>query len=199
MAYSKFTSSKVREELQIEDKYQLLFTEIALCEPSDWLKMSLKMGKNIAFFSEKSRSEAIIFPILVELQNKNEGRFSIYSGANLEADTQKELTGECDFILGQGEQKYELDAPIFCMIEAKDQDLKKAMPQCIAQMEGAHIYNEKHGKDISVIWGCVTTGAEWLFLKLEGQIVWIDTERYYLKNLPELLGVFQAIMNKAIS
>lgn len=195
MAYSKFTFLRVREELEIADKYQLLFPEILALEPSEWLQTTFKMGKNVAFFSEKSRSEAIVFPILVELQNKNEGIFSIYSGADLEADSGKELSGECDFILGYGEQKYDLDVPIFCMIEAKDQDLKKALPQCIAQMEGARIFNQKHGKSIDIIWGCVTTGAEWLFLKLEQKTVYIDTERYYLKNVGELLGIFQFIIN----
>jgi hypothetical protein len=195
MAYSKFTFLRVREELGIADKCKWLFPEILALEPSEWLKTTLKMGKNVAFFSEKSRSEAIVFPILVELQNKNEGIFSIYSGADLEADSGKELSGECDFILGYGEQKYDLDVPIFCMIEAKDQDLKKALPQCIAQMEGARIFNQKHGKSIDIIWGCVTTGAEWLFLKLEGKTVFIDTERYYLKNVGELLGIFQFIIN----
>jgi hypothetical protein len=81
------------------------------------------------------------------------------------------------------------------MIEAKDQDLKKAMPQCITQMEGARIFNEKHGKKREVVFGCVTTGSEWLFMQLKEQIVWIDTERYYLKNLPELLGILQNIID----
>jgi hypothetical protein len=90
MAYSKFTSSRVREELGIMDKYTSLFPQIVPLEPSDWLQTSLKMAKNVAFFSEKSRSEGIIFPILVELQNRNEGHFSIYSGADLEADSLRE-------------------------------------------------------------------------------------------------------------
>ncbi len=199
MAYSKFTFLTIREELGINDKYQVLFPEIVSSEPDEWLKIALKMGKNAAFFSEKSRSEAIVFPILMELQRKNPGRLSVYSGAELEADNQKELNGECDFILGYGEQKYDLDTPVFCMIEAKDQDLKRALPQCIAQMEGARIYNQKHGKPIEIVWGCVTTGAEWLFLKLEKNIVYIDSERYYLSDLAKLLGVFQKIVNEYIA
>lgn len=195
MAYSKFTFNRVREELGIIDKYVSLFPKITPLAPSEWLETTLKMGKNVAFFSEKSRSEGIIFPILVELQNRNEGRFSIYSGADLEADSQKELTGECDFIMGYGEQKYDLDAPIFCMIEAKDQDLKKAIPQCIAQMEGARIFNEKYGEKKEIVFGCVTTGSEWLFMQLKEQIVWIDTERYYLKNISEILGILQSIID----
>lgn len=198
MAYSKFTFIRIREELGIEDKYMELFTEIIPNEPNEWLRIALKMGKRAAFFSEKSRSEAIVFPILMELQRQNPNIFSVYSGAELEADNQKDLNGECDFILGYGAQKYDIDTPIFCMIEAKDQDLKRALPQCIAQMEGARIFNQKHGKSIEIIWGCVTTGAEWLFLKLEKNTAYIDTERYYLSDLPKLLGVLQSIVNEYI-
>ncbi len=198
MAYSKFTFLRIREELGISDKYEALFPDITPFMPSEWLTTTLKMGENIAFFSEKSRSETIVCPILMELQNQNPHTFSIYSGADFEADSQKELTGECDFILGYGEQKYDLDTPIFCMIEAKDQDLKKALPQCMAQMEGARIFNEKHAKPVEVVWGCVTIGSEWLFLKLEKNIVQVDTKRYYLSDLPKLLGVLQYIVNHLV-
>ncbi len=194
MAYSTFTFSKIREDLGIDDVYQDLFPPIVAQEPEEWLKTVLKMGKKAAFFSEKSRSEAIVFPILMALQDRNGSKFSVYSGAELEADKQKELNGECDFILGYGAQKYDLDTPIFCMIEAKDQDLKRALPQCIAQMEGARIFNEKHGKTFETIWGCVTTGSEWLFLKLENKVAIVDTERYYLSDLGKLLGVLEYIV-----
>lgn len=81
------------------------------------------------------------------------------------------------------------------MIEAKDQDIKRAVPQCIAQMEGARIYNEKHNNVLFPIWGCVTTGEVWLFLKLENQVAYIDIKRYALAKLEEVLGIMQLIVN----
>jgi hypothetical protein len=40
----------------------------------------------------------------------------------------------------------------------------------------------------------VTTGEDWQFLKLEVNIIYIDTQRYYLNNIPKILGILQAIL-----
>jgi hypothetical protein len=196
MAYSQFTYDKIRKELGIQDIPQLLFTDIHPILPSNWLIETLKKGESMAYFSEKSRSEAVIFPILLEVWERNQTQFSIYSGPDLEVDTKRGLSGECDFILGRGYQKIDLDAPLFCMIEAKDQDMKKAIPQCIAQMEAARIFNEQRDTNIPTMWGCVTTGEVWLFLKLVEKTVYIDTHRYQSANLSEILGVMQAILGQ---
>ena len=45
-------------------------------------------------------------------------------------------------------------------------------------------------------YGAVTTGFEWAFLKLEGSIVLIDTQRYYLNDLSGLLSIFQYIVDQ---
>jgi len=197
MAYSQFNYERIRKELGITDIPMFLFPQITPITPSEWLVNTLKKGEMIAYFSEKSRSEAVIFPILLEIWERNATRFAIYSGPDLEGDSQKGLSGECDFILGKGYQKLDLDAPLFCMIEAKDQDMKKAIPQCIAQMEGARLFNEKAGNNIPVIWGCVTTGEIWLFMKLEEKNAFIDTHRYQSTNLSEVLGIFQMILNNS--
>jgi hypothetical protein len=195
MAYSKFSYEKLKNELGIIDVPQSLFEEIKPIEPAQWLTNLLQVAKPFAYFSEKSRSEGIVFPILLFLTQHNQQSFSIYSGADLPADESKGLSGECDFILGAGVQRLHLDAPLFCMMEAKDESIKNAIPQCIAQMEGARIYNEKHGKPQKVIYGCATTGVEWQLLKLENNTAYIDTERYYLANLPQLLGALQNVLN----
>ena len=195
MAYSGFNYEKLKNELGIVDVPRLLFENPPEIEPAQWLTDLLQIGKPFAYFSEKSRSEAIVFPILLFLNQHNHQSFSIYSGAELSADEEKGLSGECDFILGAGVQRLHLDTPLFCVVEAKDESIKNAIPQCIAQMEGARIYNEKRQKPQPVIYGCATTGVEWQFLKLENNTAYIDTERYYLAKLPELLGRLQAILD----
>lgn len=195
MAYSQFNYKKVRNELGIENILVNLFNKVKQVEPSSWLQETLLYAKSMALFSEKSRSEGIVFPILIEIKNHNHDTFSLYSGAILNADDTKGLNGECDFILSSGKQNFEIDTPLFCMIEAEDNDIEKNIPQCIAQMEGARIYNANEGKNIGIIYGCVTTGTEWQFLKLEGKTCWVDTERYYINDLGSLLGVLQAIID----
>ncbi len=195
MPYSKFTYKSVRSELGIQNKREALFPDIISIPPSDWLITTLKMSHEYALFSEKSRSEAIVFPILAEICSKNTHKTSLYSGAILNGDDTKGLNGECDFILSKGEQDFELDAPLFCMIEAEDNDIEKNIPQCIAQMEGARLYNEREGKAFPFIYGCVTTATEWQFLKLENKTCFIDKTRYYLDKPENILGVLQAIID----
>jgi hypothetical protein len=197
MAYSYFTFQKIRNELGIKDHSVRLFTDIPQIQPDDFLLKTLTEAEELAFFSEKSRSECIVLPILVSIWKRNNKRFAIYSGPDLEADNSLGLSGECDFILSKGEQKMDLDSPLFCMVEAKDQDLKRAIPQCIAQMYGAQIFNESRGNNIPIIWGCATTGAEWLFLKLDKKEAFIDTKRYYLAKLADVLGIFQQIIDNS--
>ena len=45
-----------------------------------------------------------------------------------------------------------------------------------------------------MIFGTVTSGYEWIFMKLENQQVTIDTERYTIKDLENLLGILQTII-----
>jgi hypothetical protein len=195
MSYSKFTYKKIRQELLIQEEYAILFETVEPIMPQNWLVALLDKVKRIALFSEKSRSEGIVFPILVELSRHNNFAFSLYSGAVLNADDTKGLNGECDFILSSGKQSLAIDTPLFCMIEAEDNDIEKNIPQCIAQMEGARLYNQNEGKNLNAIYGCVTTGTEWQFLKLENQLCFIDEKRYYINDLPSLLGVLQTIVD----
>lgn len=195
MAYSQFNYKRVRQELNVHNQQTVLFPTLESIEPSEWLEKTLHKTQYFALFSEKARSEAIVFPILTEITEKNNYKISLYSGAILNADETRGLNGECDFILGSGLQDFEIETPLFCMIEAEDNDIEKNIPQCIAQMEGARIYNEKDGKPTPIMYGAVTTGTEWQFLKLENNICWIDLTRYYINDLPALLGALQAVIN----
>ena len=83
------------------------------------------------------------------------------------------------------------------IVEAKhNQDLPDASPQCIAEMYAAQLLNEKNHDVVPVIYGVVTNGYEWLFLQLEQNQVLLDINRYGIKNLPELLGVWQIIVQR---
>jgi hypothetical protein len=58
-----------------------------------------------------------------------------------------------------------------------------------------YLFNEREGSDIRIIHGCVTSAYDWLFLKLDGATLTIDTRRYGLVNLPELLGALQTVID----
>ncbi len=195
MSYSKFNYKRTRSELGITEENIILFPKTTSIQPTDVLLKTLQRAEMIALFSEKSRSEAIVLPILLEIHELNIDKFSVYSGAILNADDTRSLNGECDFILSSGKQSFEIQTPLFCLIEAEDNDIEKNIPQCIAQMEGAKVYNEKDGIFLEMIFGCVTTGTEWQFLKLVDKTCFIDKKRYYINDLPALLGVLQEIID----
>jgi len=60
-------------------------------------------------------------------------------------------------------------------------------------MLAARIFNERKGNNIKIIYGAVTNGFIWQFLKLENQTLFIDSQRYGTANLPQLLGAIQKI------
>jgi hypothetical protein len=62
-------------------------------------------------------------------------------------------------------------------------------------MYAAQIFNEREGNIAKCIFGAVTNGYEWLFLKLEKSLVTIDTQRFSLTNLPQILGAWQIVID----
>lgn len=197
MAYSDFSLTQVKKVFKLTEKSVQLFTDVASLEPSDWLQETLSYSLKLALSSssEKARSEFIIAPILIELERRNQNKLSIYSGEKLDVDEKQGLKGECDFILAKSPVSMTMQAPIVSLVEAKKSDIKGGLGQCIAQMLGAQRFNELEDNSISGIYGCVTTGEDWQFLKLEGDCVFVDNPRYYINELEKLLGIFQFIVD----
>jgi hypothetical protein len=197
MAYSDFTLKKVKKAFDLREQAIPLFPDEGTLEPSQWLKETLAMSVKFALSSssEKARSEFIVAPILLEVEQRNQDEFALFSGERLDVDEQKGLKGECDFILSKGPMSSTIQAPIFALVEAKKNDIKEGLGQCIAQMVGATLFNQDEGNDIDSVYGCVTTGEDWQFVKLKGQIILMDVSRYYLSELQRVLWIFQSIID----
>ena len=195
MSYKKFTLEKLKSQFEIEIQKQPLFTDIELIEQSAWLQETLNLAKIIPLNSEKAKSELIIMPILAESMKRNREIISLYSGVFMNADDKQGLNGECDFVFSRKPHSYFLESPVFALVEAKNDNIDYGMAQCIAQMLGAVIFNQNHETTTPCIYGCVTTGDDWHFIKLENNLILIDDKRYYLDNVERLLGIFQHIIN----
>ena len=126
---------------------------------------------------------------------KNQRAFTIFSGETLDVDADKGLNGECDFIISKAMKTYTIQAPIFALVEAKQNIVENNMGQCAAQMVGARIFNQSENQPIETIFGCVTNGEVWQFLKLENETILIDAKKYFLDNLERILGILQAIID----
>jgi len=197
MAYSDFTALELKRRFGIRFRAEPLFPTLTEIQPSAWLQETLRLGQELGFNSEKSRSERLVTPLLLELSNINHHRFAIYSGMNLDVDELNGLKGECDFIFSFSRIQDFVTAPVFCITEAKKQDLEHGTVQCAAQLLGARRLNEAEQNPIAVIYGCSTTGVEWRFLKLVQQEIIIDETRYTLADLPKVLGLLQGVIDSS--
>ncbi|MBF0100838.1 MAG: hypothetical protein HQK77_08025 [Desulfobacterales bacterium] len=197
MSYKNFTLEKVIYDFSLELLKVPLFDNVRPISMSNSYSKILAKGLKIALptGSEKIRNELIVMPILLEVQDINNEIFSIHSGVNLNVDKKKGLVGECDFVLSLSKITEFVDLPVFCIVEAEKQDIESGLGQCASQMVASRLLNQKRNKNIESIFGCVTTGAEWHFLKLQDEKLLLDSGEYYIRNVNELIGVFQEIVN----
>ncbi|MCU0444691.1 MAG: hypothetical protein MUE85_07205 [Microscillaceae bacterium] len=196
MAYSDFTALDLTRKFGVKFRAEVLFPDLQPLKPSQWLIESLERGQNLGFGSEKSRSERLVTPILLELSYLHKHQFSIHSGMSLDIDEASGLKGECDFIFSYSRIQDFVTAPVFCITEAKKQDLEQGTIQCAAQLIGAKKFNELENNDIEVIYGASTTGIEWRFMRFENNEIIIDEARYLISNLEGLLGVFESVIRE---
>ncbi|MFN0203915.1 MAG: hypothetical protein ACKVTZ_20510 [Bacteroidia bacterium] len=194
-SYSDFTLNNLKTMFGISDKLQNLQLETDGIIPSEWLQTTLAMRKKLPQKTEKAKSEFRIVPILMELHSRNEEKFTFFSGYTFDVDETKALKGRCDFLLTKEAHSTDIEAPIIGIFEAKDDNVDAWVAQCGAEMYAARLFNQQNNEPIELIYGAVTNGYEWLFLRLQENLLLIDTERYNLDNLPKLLGALQKIID----
>ncbi|MCC3410224.1 MAG: hypothetical protein JGK24_02740 [Microcoleus sp. PH2017_29_MFU_D_A] len=199
MPYSKFTLSKAVEDFNLTIvEGARFFPEIAPVTPSLLLQDTLKetIPWAIAVSSEKARSEGIINPVLLEVKRQLQGQISVFSGEEFNVEPEAELTGYVDFLLSRSPEQLFIKAPAVVLVEAKKEDLKPGLGQCLAEMVAAQRFNQQKQQPISTIYGTVTSGTVWRFLKLEEQCVSIDLTDYSLLPVEQILGFLVWMMTE---
>ena len=200
MAYSDFTQvSQLEDKFGIQQKLTRIFNVVAPIEPSTLLKNELQESFSLPLLTEKAKSELLIAPIFKELRRLNHFSISFYSGYLFDVQPENGLSGFCDYLFTTETQSIDIKAPVFCIVEAKNRSVEEGIAQAGASMIAAKIFNERKQRPTEAIFGCVTTAYEWIFLKLNNNILEIDiTQRYSLEehSLPYLLGVLQAIVQE---
>ncbi len=193
MAYSDFTTlTKVREAfgLTIEESIDL-FTDIPEALPSSHLQTTLNENLFLAtaINTEKARSELIIAPVLLEVRRMFNFQIGFFSGSEFNVDLQAGLSGYCDYILTASKESYEIRTPVVTLVEAKNESIKSGLGQCLAEMVAAQLFNQRNGEAIQSIYGAVTTGTDWKFLKLIDKTAWIDKRDYFINEVSQILGI----------
>ncbi len=191
MPYSKFTLSRAVDDFHLTIvEGPRFFPDISPVTPTPLLQEILKetLPWAIAVSSEKARSEGIINPVLLEVKRQLQGQISVFSGEEFNVDPDADLIGYCDFLISRSPEQLFIKAPAIVIVEARKEDLKPALGQCLAEMVAAQRFNQQKQAPIPVIYGIVSSGTAWRFLKLEAQTVSIDLTDYPLPPVDQILG-----------
>ena|ERR1700722_20157028 len=143
----------------------------------------------LSLITEKARSELLAAPLLAEVWHRSGRRIALLSGVDFNVDTAAGLNGTCDFLLCRSENLYFVTAPVLVAVEAKRDSIPDGLGQCAAEMVAAQRFNQQAGTPIDPIYGCVTTGANWRFLRLSGTQLDIDVDEYTISQPDRILGV----------
>lgn len=196
MAYNDFTLAKLRQQFGLTTRtIEGFFGRIEELPVPPFLAATLDRQLPLATVttSEKGKSEWIISPILVEVRVQLADQVSLFSGVDFPVDPSAGLNGRCDFVLTRNPEQLDLVAPVCMLVEAKNEEILSGIPQAIAEMIAARRFNESAGTAIATIYGVVSTGYLWIFLKLDGDVASIDTVRYSIDNPGRIYATLRAM------
>ncbi len=199
MAYNKFTINQIRRQFGIQViESPDLFVNVTPVAPSKILGALLITYIPLAeaIGTEKAKSEFIVAPILAELREITNQQISLFSGLEFNIDETQGLTGRCDYIISSSPLQFSLTAPVLVMVEAKNDNINEGLGQCMAEMVAAQLFNQQEGNETKAVYGCVTTGSIWRFLKLEDKQIWIDDKQYFIQTPELILGILVYIVRQ---
>jgi hypothetical protein len=193
MPYSNFTLAQVKQQFELQVVMEVFITDFPPLTPGDWLTNLLKKSAPLAatLGTEKVRSELIIAPLLFEFRELLDRQVSLFSGSDFTVDIESGLNGVCDFLLTRSISEFVIEAPAIIIIEAKKGELNSGWGQCAAEMIAAQKFNSANGQEVPTIYGLVTTGTRWQFLKLTGTYLTIDVTEYSLDPIDRILGILK--------
>jgi hypothetical protein len=199
MAFQNFSFPQVEQDLGLTLADTDLFSTIPAATVRPEFLAQVIEGANLAsaINTEKARSEFVIAPVLLELRRLHAGRLGLFSGIELNADPARGLNGVCDFVITRSPRQHVVSAPLITIIEAKNDNLRMGLGQCIAAMVAAQLINQSAALPIDAVYGAVTTGSAWKFLRLRGSEVILDLVEYHIESLGKILGILGHIVETA--
>ncbi len=199
MAYNKFTINQIRKQFEIQMvESPNLFADVSPVKPSEVLQKLLTSYIPLAeaIGTEKAKSEFIVAPILAELREIADQQISLFSGVEFNIDEARGLTGRCDYIISSSPLQFSLTSPVLMMVEAKNDNINEGLGQCMAEMLAAQQFNLQEGNATKSVYGCVTTGSIWRFLKLDDKQIWIDDKQYFIETPEFVFGILVHIIKQ---
>ena len=196
MPYGQFTMDTVKSKLGllIERTVNLFGDEPeADLHPAIVASLDFFAPLGMSLYTEKGRSELLIAPLFFGVRQVYPDRVSVFSGIDFNIDDELGLKGRCDFILSRSPEQYQLTDPACVLVEAKNENIAAGLPPCLAEMVAAQKFNREAGCPEQVVFGVVSSGVQWRFLKLEGCRAWIDSVEYPIQNPRKIFGILTRI------
>ncbi|MGL4554383.1 MAG: hypothetical protein ACRC33_24740 [Gemmataceae bacterium] len=192
MAFRDFSYPDVQHALGLTLTEADLYSHVAPLAPSPDLVVRMQIGAELALGinTEKARSEFLIAPLLLELRVRLGNTFAVFSGVEFDVDASRGLNGFCDYLLSRSPIQTFLTAPLIAVVEAKNDNVRNGLGQCIATMVAAREFNGTPG----TVHGAATTGAAWRFLRLDGSVVTLDRREYFADQPGRILGILAHLL-----
>jgi hypothetical protein len=109
------------------------------------------------------------------------------------------ILGQPPRYLSLSPEQLTIEAPVVVVVEAKNENMKQGINQCIAEMVAAQLFNQERHNTMETVYGVVTTGSAWKFLRLVETVVYIDRAEYYIKEVERIVGILVAMIQAAKS
>lgn len=202
MTYNNFTLDMLIQQFGLRILAETdTFAQAAPIAPSALLQETLTKFLPLALkvSTEKARSEFIIAPVLAEAWLQFAGRVSLFSGVDFTVDVEMGLAGVCDYLFSLSPLQFAVQAPVLAVVEAKNESIKIGLAQCMAEMLAAQRFNARRGTETPTLYGVVTTGSAWKFLRLSGADVIVDEAEYHIEQLETILGILVFMVREALA
>lgn len=198
MAYNQFKFPSVLTTLGLTMQTAPLFSDLQEITVSPDVLAKFELGFNLAqaIDTEKARSEWIIAPVLLEAFRTSPKPFGLFSGVELKAGKDARLNGVCDFLLTRDVNQMIPRAPFVSIVEAKNDNVRTGLGQCIAELVAAQWNNEQEQVSVPVF-GITTTGSLWQFLRLDGTTITIEAREYTLADLGKIFAFIHRFVVEA--
>ncbi|MEB3294511.1 MAG: hypothetical protein VKJ24_15245 [Synechococcales bacterium] len=195
MAYSDFTLETAIEQFGLTIRETSALIQSQPVSPTDLLVAILEreLPWAIAVGSEIARYSGIISQVLLDVRALKQQQISVFAGKEFNVDPDRQLNGYCDFLISLSPIQSVIQAPVIIIAEAKRGILENGLGQCVAAMVAAQQFNQNHRLTIPAIYGSVTNGSNWKFLKLSGTELIIDITEYEITNIDRIVGILFAM------
>ena len=191
MAFSRYKDiGQVQEEYGIRLQRRT-FIPAETVEPSESFTREFELTiEIIPVFSEGSRTQMLISPILREVYKDYHQSFTLWIEKSLTYNTK--LSGTPDYLLAIRSPlgKTVFTKPLVAMVEAKKNDFDYGWGQCLAELVAAQKIN---GDENFAVYGIVTDGETWQFGKLEKDLFTQNTSGFLTSDLPKLFGALHFV------